>query len=97
MISPKERVEGFPLHYFVCKQMKALSLVEAWLGFSYGDQVIPTNDALRESGASVGIGWLLDDAGMHVGKCLHCETSWLSALHISRLSDAAVKSKEQTL
>lgn len=52
--------------------------MEAWLGFSWGDQVIPTNDALRESRGNLGIGWQQDDADMHVGKCLHGETSWLS-------------------
>lgn len=61
-----------------CLQIKeAFSLVVAWFGFSCGNQVIPTNDALRERRGSLGIGWPRDDAGMHVGKCPHGGTTSL--------------------
>lgn len=70
---------------FVCKQKKRSILAETWLGFfSRGDQVIPTNDALRERewgretrGVGGGVGGEYDDAGMHVGKkkTSFCETS----------------------
>lgn len=68
MISLRQR--GISTALFCMQTKEALSLVEAWLGFSWGDQVIPTNDALRESRGSLGIGWLQHDAGMHGGNKL---------------------------
>lgn len=73
-LAPKTK-GGISTALFCVQTKEALSLVEAWLGFSLGDQVIPTNDTLRESRGSLGIGWLQDDAGMHVGKCFHGETT----------------------
>lgn len=50
--------------YFV---QEALGLMEAWLSIFLGDQVIPTNDTLREGKKKNGRGRvMLDNVGMHV-------------------------------
>lgn len=90
MISLRQR--GISIALLCLQTKQALSLVEAWLGFSWGDQVIPTNDALRESRGSSGIGWLQDDAGMHVGKCHHGETRMLSTFSWSIKSTSLMTS-----
>lgn len=53
----RDRVGGFPLCCFVFKQKGVLGLVGAWLRFSMGDQVIPTNDTLRENAGELGNWW----------------------------------------
>lgn len=55
-----------------------------------GDQVIPTNDALRES--EVELGDRLR-AGMHAGNM----SSWRNRHHGAQLIDAAVELRVQTL
>lgn len=65
-----------------------------------GDQVIPTNDTLRESTGSWGIGGLQDDAGMHVWE-MFSRRYELPRHHTagaqSWMDEAAVKLKMQTL
>lgn len=61
MISPKDNSRS--ADYFV---QEALGLMEAWLGIFLGDQVIPTNDTLRERKKNGSGRVTLDDVGMHV-------------------------------
>lgn len=46
---------------------EAFGLMETWLGIFFGDQVIPTNDTLREGKKNRGGRMTLDDVGVRVG------------------------------
>lgn len=62
MISLKDNSRS--ADYFV---QEALGLMEAWLSIFLGDEVIPTNDTLKEGKKKNGIGRvMLDDVSMHV-------------------------------